>query len=168
MQHKSLTKTQKELDTLTKMRYRDLIDDEVFIKERDSLQTQINRLKEKLRGTEARAEQWLELTEKTFNFATYARKAFITGGLELKKEILMTMGKSATIKDKKLYIEPNEWLQPIINDYPDLEKRYRRLELDKMPLNKAKNEELTSLFTLWQGLKESNPRLRFWRPVFYR
>jgi len=45
------------------------------IKERNSLQIKINQLKNKLRETEARAECWLELTEKTFHFATYARKA---------------------------------------------------------------------------------------------
>ena len=33
-QHKSLVETQKELGSLTKMRYRELIDDETFIKER--------------------------------------------------------------------------------------------------------------------------------------
>ena len=47
--------------------------------------------KGKLRETESRAERWLELTEKTFNFATYARQAFIAAkgqvGLELKKEM---------------------------------------------------------------------------------
>jgi len=78
MQHKTLVETQKELDELTRMRYRQLIDDEVFIKEKTTLQNKITQLKESLRGTETRAEKWLELTEKTFNFATYARQAFIS------------------------------------------------------------------------------------------
>ncbi len=62
----------------------------------------------------ARAERWLELTEKTFTFATYAHKAFITAkgkeGLELKKEILLTLGKTPIIKDQILTVEPNECL----------------------------------------------------------
>ena len=60
------------------MRYRQLIDDEIFIKEKNTLQGKIAQVKERLRETETRAEWWLELTEKTFNFATYARKAFMT------------------------------------------------------------------------------------------
>jgi len=153
MQHKSLVETQKELDELTRMRYRQLIDDETFVKEKNSLQTKITQMKENLRQTETRAEKWLELTEKTFNFATYARKAFLMvkgkAGLELKKEILMALGKSPIIKDKKLFIEPNEWLQPIGNGYPALEKEYLRLEPAKMPINKAKTEALTSVRARW-------------------
>ena len=67
------------------MRYRQLIDDAAFLKEQNSLQTKISQLKGRLRETEARAERWLELTEKTFNFATYARKAFLMA--EGKEEI---------------------------------------------------------------------------------
>ncbi len=34
------------------------------------------------------------------------------------------------IKDKKLYIETNEWLVPIKNSYPTLQEEYKRLELE--------------------------------------
>lgn len=155
MQHKNLVETQKELDELTKMRYRQLIDDETFIREKNELQTKIAQMKENLRQTETRAEKWLELTEKTFSFATYARTAFLRAnemgkaGLELKKEILLTLGKTPIIKDKKLYIEPNEWLVPIKNEYPALEAEYQRLEPTKMPVNKAKTEALTSVRAQW-------------------
>ena len=156
MQHKTLVETQKELDELTKMRYRQLINDETFIKEKNTLQSKIAQMKENLRGTEARADKWLELTEKTFNFATYARKEFLMGGLELKKEILMALGKTPMIKDKKLTSEPNEWLQLIGNGYPALEKEYLRLEPTKIPMNKAKTEVLTSVRARWLGDLDSN------------
>ncbi|MCL5432008.1 MAG: recombinase family protein [Patescibacteria group bacterium] len=156
MQHKTLVQTQKELDELTRMRYRQLIDDETFIKDKNELTAKIAQLKSKLRETEARAERWLELSERTFSFATYARKAFITGGLELKKEILLGLGQSPKIKDGKLVIEPNEWFQPIKNDYPKLEKEYLGLEPTKLPLNKAKTEALTSVRARWRRRPDSN------------
>lgn len=149
MQHKALVQAQKELDGLTKMRYRELIDDETFLKEKNELQGKITKMQSKLRETETRAERWLELTENTFNFATYARKAFLVGGLELKKEILMALGEKPIIKDKILSIEPNEWLIPIKNNYAGLEKEYLGLELNKMPLNKAKTEALASVRARW-------------------
>jgi len=155
MQHKTLVETQKELDELTRMRYRQLIDDETFIREKNILTNKIAQMKENLRQTETRAEKWLELTEKTFAFATYARAAFLRAnkmgkaGLELKKEILLALGKTPIIKDKKLVIEPNEWLVPIKNDYPALEAEYLRLEPTKMPINKAKTEALTSVRAHW-------------------
>ncbi len=157
MQHKTLVQTQKELDELTRMRYRLLIDDDTFIKEKNLLQAKIAQLKEQLRETEARAEKWLELTEKTFEFATYARAAFIRAsnmgkeGLELKKEILLAIGKTPIIRDGKLFIEPNEWLVPIEKEYPALEKEYQRLELMKESDFKAKTRRYNSLRAHWLG-----------------
>ncbi len=161
MQHKTLAQTQKELDELTRMRYRLLIDDEQFLKEKKTLVAKIKQLKSKLRETEARAEKWLELSEKTFNFATYARKAFITGGLELKKEILMALGQNPIIKGEKLVIEPNEWFVPIGNSYPALEEEYLRLEPTKLPLNERKTEALASVRARWRKGWDSNPRYSF-------
>lgn len=155
MRHKNLVETQKELDELTKMRYRQLIDDETFIKEKNTLQSKVAQMKENLRETETRAEKWLELTEKTFAFATYARAAFLKAnkmgkaGLELKKEILLALGKTPIITDQKLFIEPNEWFAEIQNGYPALEKQYLRLEPTKMPMNKAKTEALASVRAHW-------------------
>ena len=155
MRHKNLVETQKELDELTKMRYRQLIDDETFIREKNTLQSKIAQFKENLRETETRADKWLELTEKTFAFATYARAAFLRAnkmgkaGLELKKEILLTLGKTPIITDQKLFIEPNEWFAEIQNDYPALEKKYLRLEPTKTPMNKAKTEALASVRAHW-------------------
>src|SRR3989344_3649426 len=149
MRHKTLVQTQKELDELTKMRYRQLIDDPTFVKEKNELQVKISQLKGELRDTESRAEKWLELTEKTFKFATYARKEFVTGGLELKREILLTLGQNPIIRNGRLVIEPNEWLVPIGNNYTALAKAYLRLEPTKMPLNKAKTEALTSVRARW-------------------
>jgi DNA invertase Pin-like site-specific DNA recombinase len=152
-QHKALSQAQNELDELTKMRYRQLIDDDTFLKGKGELQTKISQLQNKLRETEARAERWIELTEKTFSFATYARKAFISAkgkeGLELKKEILLALGQTPIIRDQMLVIEPNEWFVPIKNDYPALEKEYLRLELKKTPMNTAQTKALASVRTRW-------------------
>ena len=125
----------------------------VFIREKNILRSKIAQLKKYLRKTETRAEQWLELTEKTFNFATYARKAFLMAkgktGLELKKEILLALGKTPLIKDGKLLIEPNDWFVPIKNGYPALEKKYTELELSKKPVTSAQTEALSSIRAHW-------------------
>ena len=61
----------------------------------------------------------------------------------------MALDKNPIIKNKKLYIEPNEWLQPIKNGYPALEAEYLRLEPTKVPINKAKTEALASVRARW-------------------
>lgn len=160
MQHKSLTIAQGELDELTKMRYRKLIDDEAFLKEKKELQDKITRLKEQLRQTEDRAERWIELTEKTFTFATYARQAFLVGGLEKKKEILMGLGYKITMLDGVLKIEPNDWFARIEREYPQLEAEYKRLELNKVGastgLNGKQKEALASIRSRWYPWQDSN------------
>ena len=130
------------------------------MKERNILLTDIRQLKENLRETENSAEDWLELTEKTFDFATYARKAFIEGDIQTKKEILMALGNRITIKDGILKIEPNEWLVPIAKDYPELEKEYIRLEPSKTLKNKHKIDEIYSIKKRWLGREGSNLRIR--------
>jgi hypothetical protein len=156
-QHKTLTETQKELDALTKMRYRELIDDETFIKERDDLKGKIAKLTSNLRETESRADKWLELTEKTFNFARYARKEFILGDLNKKREMFSALGQNFLVKDKKIHIEPNEWFVPIEKAYPSLKVEYNRLELDKTLDTATRNERFAQLILSWCGYRDLNP-----------
>lgn len=163
-QHKTLVSTQKELDNLTKMRYRELIDDEMFIQERDGLKGKINILKENLRSTESRAEKWLELTEKTFQFATYARDKFITGDLQDKREILNSLGLNFSLKDRELYINKADWLIPIEKAYPSLKIEFDRLELDKTLTVQEKNDAFASLILDWGDYRELNPNCRYHKP----
>lgn len=157
-QHKLVVDTQKQLDMLTKMRYRELIDDETFVKERDDLKAVIASATLALRSTENRAEKWLELTEKTFDFACYARKEFLTtDSLERKREMFSALGQNFTIKDQKPLITPNEWFVPIEKAYPALEAEYNRLELDKNLSDTKRKELFAQLILSWGAHRELNP-----------
>lgn len=155
---KAVNTAQKQLDELTRMRYRLLIDDDTFLKEKDLLVNKISRLKEDLRATEHRAENWLELTEKTFEFTTYARKWFAEGDLQAKREILSSLGTNMLLEDGVLAIELNEWLQPIQAEYSALEKEYLKtgLEPEKISQNTAKNDDLESIRLRWLRGLDSN------------
>ena len=91
------------------------------------------------------------ITEKTFNFATYARIKFNKGTAEEKKEILSALCSNPLIRDQKLLIQAEEWFETVKVGYQPLLQEYLRLELDKHPLNKAKSEQLSSLITQWHG-----------------
>lgn len=155
---KALNQTQSQLDNLTKMRYRDLISDDEFTKERSLLQKEINEMRLKQKEVEQRTDSWLNLTEKTFHFATNAKATFEQGDLQTKKEVLAALGSNPTIKDGKLSIPLNEWLVPIAESYPALEKEYQRLEPTKESTSKGKNEAIASLRSTWLGGWGSNPR----------
>lgn len=167
MQSKVLLDVQAQLDSLTKMRIRELVSDEVYIKERDELQSKLVIAKQRLQETESRAEKWLELTEKTFDFACYAYTRFTKGDMQTKKEILTALGSSFTMKNCQLQIEINKWFEPVLTRYPELEKEYLRLEPTKHPINKERTEALASVRSLWGARRESDPRSRCHRAVLY-
>lgn len=131
-QQKVLNDTQKQLDNLTQLRLRELIEDAEYLKERTRLKNEITSIKAKMQGTEQRAESWLKLTEQTFEFACYAHKAFLFGDVQTKREILSTIaGLNCTLKNHILNIQAVEWLVPIKEKYPALEKRIRAFEPEK-------------------------------------
>lgn len=157
-QQKSVLQTQKQLDNLTQMRYRELIDDEQFMREKEKLQEEIKKQKDELDRTDTRAENWLELTEKVFDFATHASDAFKNGSLQTKKEILRTMGSELTLKDKNLSIKLERWFVPIKTHAPAIKHQFQTLEPGEMCLDKTKNRTLNSSCSLWLRGWDSNPR----------
>ena len=50
-------------------------------------------------------EQWVELSERTFNFARYARVWFAQGNTETKRAVFACLGSNLTIKDKKVAVD---------------------------------------------------------------
>ncbi|MHB8256616.1 MAG: recombinase family protein [Acidiferrobacterales bacterium] len=151
---KSLVETQNALDNLMRMRYRDLIDDETFLRERNTLTNTLTQLKARLQESAGPSDRQMDLDERSFNFATYAHVSFLTGTPEEKKEILVALGQNQTIKDKKLSIEASDWLVPIGKKYPELEAEYKRLELTKNPLTATQKEVLASIRLRWCSVVE--------------
>lgn len=158
MQQQTLKRTQKELDELVRMRYRNLIDDGQFLNEKYLLENNIAKLKIKLKETETKSGRCLELTRKTFHYAAYARKAFITGDIQAKREIFTALGQNPTVKDGKLSIQAYEWLLPIAENYPDLEAEYLKLEPTLNPEDTNKKEALASINSKWWSWTDSNRR----------
>lgn len=96
------TNTQKQIDQLLDMRLKNLVSDEEYQQKKDLLLLEKKEINEKLGKTDERANNWLELSEKTFNFATYSRYWFNNGTIQQKREILSTLGSNLMIKDRIL------------------------------------------------------------------
>jgi site-specific DNA recombinase len=146
---KDLENTQKQLDNLTKMRYRDLIDDGEFKTERQTLQNHLSKFQQQRDETENRARNWLDLTEKTFNFACYARRSFLLGDVRIKREIFAALGSHAVLTDGILEIVVNKWFQPIVENYAGLEAEYEKVRTEhKKTIDPVKNEETVAFATV--------------------
>ncbi len=167
IQQKSMEEAKKELNTLTRMRYRELIDDASFIKERDILRNKITRLTTEILLSKDNSDTWIELTGRALNFAAHAQDHFQDGTIAAKKEICASLGSNYGLKDKKLIFEASVWLIPIAKAYPELITEYRRLELQKYLNPKAWNEGLTSIIQRWLPDLDSNQDDNFQRVASY-
>lgn len=84
---------------------RELLSDEEFKQQKNILMAEKARIENEIRKIETRVDDWMELTEKTFEFATYAKHWFDEGDFEKKTQILQTLGQNFCLTDKKLTIE---------------------------------------------------------------
>ena len=103
-----------------------------------------------------KADNWLELFEKAFNFIGNLREEFNRDSIEVKKNILMVLGKKFTFLNGKLTIEYNDWLVPIRENYKALEEAYLGLELTEVEDFNLKNDVLETICSSWLGREDSN------------
>lgn len=148
---------QKQLDNLTEMRIRELIDDEEFIERKNKINTDITKTRFNLDQNQDRGQKWIEVVDKAFNFAVHARQAFIDGDNRMKRDILSALGQNYILKDRKLNIQPVEWLIPLYENKEAINKRFSTLELKKNPTKQYKNTSLEKEMSLWGAQRELNP-----------
>lgn len=146
--------SQKQLDTLTQMRYRELINDEEYARERNRLKLEMAKIKEKLEDTEHRAESWLALSEKVFSYACHAREWFQKEDLQTKKLILESVGSNLVLKDKKLRLEFKKPFLIIGKGLNAMTPDNLRLEPLDFAVANSKNEVLAHQNSQWLGVVE--------------
>lgn len=147
------------------MRYRELIDDKGYIRSKNELTAKILHLEQQLKKTKKRAQIWLEQSERTFKYTTYARINFIKDDLQKKREILTTIGSDPILSDKKLHIEARNWLVPIDKNYKPLEAEYLKVRTEKFSTNKTQTNAIASVRAQWLGRRDSNPRVMGPEPI---
>lgn len=91
----------------------EVIPEEEYIRQRESLMTEKQTFERQLKNQSKRQDKWMELSQRTFNFACYARYWFDVGTREQKRSILHALGLNLKIQDKKLLIDPFKPFQVI-------------------------------------------------------
>lgn len=104
-----------------------------------------------IRKLEQGVDQWLELTEKTFEFATYAKHWFEKGDFEQRTQILNALGQNFVFYQGKLHIDLQK---PFLTLKQGLEfepLRSARLEPEVYALDKTKSTPLGGAYSRWSG-----------------
>jgi site-specific DNA recombinase len=89
-------------DNLTKLRYRELIADEEFIRQRAELSQEQAKLQERLQ--KLNSEQWIEPSQRLFLFSNRAIFWLTHGSINERRLILATTGSNPTLASKNLSI----------------------------------------------------------------
>jgi len=154
MLEKTLREAEKELASLTRMCYKELIDDASFINERDVLRNSITKLTAQLNEQTNYADMWLALTAKAFHFATYAHNSFVHGSTEKKREIVSNLGSNYSLNNKELLFKASDWLIPIKKGYPGLYAEFKRVEPHKTLDTEGWNTLLRPIILIWSTIVE--------------
>ena len=163
-QQKAYNETLKELDTVMekKLLSKNLTPEEAEFLERkkQTLLKEKERYQEQLKDIDHRVDQWLELSERTFNFSRYARfwfdEAVEQGDLQKQREIFNTLGSNLRIKNKKLQIEPPEPFEIIKKGLKAVPEAKFTLEPAKIALNERKRAVSAALNPRWRWVQDSN------------
>jgi site-specific DNA recombinase len=142
------------------------LSDEKYDKENEKLINEREKIKEKLDDLDAACDRWTRDAVKAFNFACYAHMQFKYGDIEKKKSVLIGLGSNLTIKDKKVLISLPKYLQIINDSNHSLGVITSALEPKNLSLEYIKTGSKEPAFTSMHGMRESNPRQRFWRPLY--
>ncbi len=148
-QQDTRNKIQNDVDELTKMRFRNLINDEEYIKQKNLLLKELRSMDERLRDTEDRASKWLELSEKTFDLACYAKSWFQIGDIEQRRMILTSLGSHQVLFNKKLTITLDKPLSIISDTAEEIRADCTRLEPEKILSGQTKNRASDSISSRW-------------------
>ena len=162
---KAYNASQSDLDELARMRFRKLIDDDEYLKQKAEILKERSKLKEKITDMEQRADKWLSYAEETFDLACHARFWFEKGDYMEKKTILAKLGSNFLLTNGKLYLDEKKPFLIIQKALKEEASNLERLEPDKKAIVIRKTADLPALNLRWCRESESNRHSPFFRRV---
>ncbi len=143
---------------------KDLISDEEYHEQRKDLSEQRENLEEQLQEADQVQDQYMDLTEKTFNFSTYARYWFAEGDSNTKTLILKSLGYNLTLQGKKVCFPIQKPFFLIRKTYENISEQITKVEPNKKFGDSIKRIDLQEVDSIMSGKQGSNLRPRGPKP----
>jgi site-specific DNA recombinase len=136
----------------------DLISADEFRKLKANLMKQKVDLEQELKNQATEKDRWVELAERTFNFAKYARYHFASGNRETRRSVFAALGSYLYLSEQKINIE-------LYYPFKTIMQKREEIENELLQVRTLENTENKMLFmqilencpTLRRGW-DSNPR----------
>lgn len=137
-----------EHDKLIDMASKELIQDDQFKEKSSELLKQIKKAEANVADTNNRSESWRDGLHKTIDVIAHGRERFENGGILEKRDVLLALGSNPTLYDGVIEIEPYEWLLPLEEGLPELNKAIEKVQPQDLQIG---NPELEPIRTKWLG-----------------
>lgn len=164
--HKELEEVTKNLQSLTlnftspKNHDRLLISDDEYQNLKAGMVKRKLILEDELKVQNKQVLEWVELTERTFDFACYAHIWFEKGDDKTRRAILSCLGSNLTIKGKKLFVNYHSFIKTMIKSRQAVEEEIEKVRTSEKRVYKRQNptnREVSSLGLLGQGSNLGHP-----------
>lgn len=156
-QQNALKVCQARIDNLLKIfisvgnENKELLSDEEFKEQKAVFLAEKTEIEEELEKLSLRANEWLELTEETFKFATYAKENFATGDYQTKTRILRALGSDFVLKNGEVNITLRKQYKIIEKGLEKIKAENPGLELTDFALNKTKTAQSKAVSAILSG-----------------
>ena len=140
--HRQLENTVKQLDTLAlKFISPENADGQLYTNQeyqvlKSRLLKEKAALEDELKNKGREIEEWVEASEKVFNFVCYARLWFNEGTLEKKRYVFSSLGSNFILQNQELLISLQKPFKRVFEALPKAQTELKRLE----PLKKLENK----------------------------
>lgn len=151
-QQKLEEKIHRELNQLLDMRISNEISPEIYLAKKKEKEDIVIRVQAKRSYMEENSKHWILEVEDKLNFVTNVVNKFKNGDAETKKEICHRFGWNWVLKDRKLLIDKQEWLEPIKNYKDEAEGIFGALEPEKIFMAKGRNASFEALRPIVRAL----------------
>ncbi len=165
--HKELEEVTKNLQSLTlnftspKNHDRLLISDDEYQNLKAGMVKRKLTLEDELKVQNKQVLEWVELTERTFDFACYAHIWFEKGDDKTRRAILSCLGSNLTLKGKKLFVNYHSFIKTMIKSRQAVEEELEKVRTSEKRVYKRQNptnREVSSLGLRGQGSNLGHPR----------
>ncbi len=166
-QQKAYNECLAQISELIDMRAAKEISREELMTKKPKLEKERDRLKELLDGVDDRVKKWHKKADELFDFARDAAEEFNNGGIEKRREILSRLGSNLTLLNKKLSIDLEDTLIPMIEAAKEAKKLNDTLELVEKTDRTSELESLYSQNPVMLPDMDSNHDERIQSPLSY-
>ncbi len=128
-----------------------LLSEQEFKERKSSLLKEKSTIESNISAVNNRLNDWLYVSEQTFELATYAKLRFAQGSPREKTDLLRAIGSNFVFQDGELTLSLKKQFLPIQKGRVRIQAISPRLELGNIPLNKTKTESSDPVSIILSG-----------------